>query len=731
MPIDPYENCPCGSGKKFKWCCQKVAKFAERAEQLMNDDQIAAAMQSIDEGLAVEPSNLWLRTIKARMLLSTHDHDAAYPLLDAILADHPGYRPVLMLRMQDFLAHGMAAEAVATLQDMIETTPAAESETVVGWTFVMGQTLADIGHVTAALQHLRAAFADDRAKKQAAQEIAELEGNPHLAPWLKETIELLPGASDGPAAVRWRAALDAARAGCWRRAATIFDSLAAEQPTLAAAHFNLGVCQAWLAQIEAAAASFERYAKLETDPELALVALALAMCLERRESEQKVDVVRVTFPIRGQSLLIQRLKDNRRFQIRVLDAHEQEAEEGVKDEFYLLDKDRVDDAATLTMENMPIIVGSVRTRGPILELQIADPAADDDPRQQLVADAAGDAVDGAGPRELVGSIPLSVHRMQRIWGTPANARPDAVFRFRRLANEEGFLDVLPNTPSGWLNNMTPLEAAQSPDLKLHLRAMVLLDEYTSEAEQFGIDMDVLRGRLGLDPEPTFAGDDVDVERLPLARLRQVKADTLPTPSVVALFNRAFRFMLPLALQNSAATLASRPADRDQFDSRRVFASLIESARMRVDRAAAQQWIDKARRFDGDTGQPPRFVWDVLEWQFSFEFDPPEVSAPRLAQLLTGAKTNPQDMNELMVTLTRVGLAQFVRSQEEPDKVFLDARALEYFIGRFGTRQPGSIEGGQAGKIWTPDSDRGGGSPIVLPGQQPHAPARSKLVLPGS
>ena len=28
---DPYAACPCGSGQKFKWCCQKIEPFAERA----------------------------------------------------------------------------------------------------------------------------------------------------------------------------------------------------------------------------------------------------------------------------------------------------------------------------------------------------------------------------------------------------------------------------------------------------------------------------------------------------------------------------------------------------------------------------------------------------------------------------------------------------------------------------------------------------------------------------
>src|SRR5882672_8945217 len=100
MPVQPYDNCPCGSGKKFKWCCQKVARYAERAEQMLEKGQTAGALQAIDEGLAVEPQNPWLRHMKVQVLLNTHDHEAAGQLIQDILSSHPGHRPVLLLRLQ-------------------------------------------------------------------------------------------------------------------------------------------------------------------------------------------------------------------------------------------------------------------------------------------------------------------------------------------------------------------------------------------------------------------------------------------------------------------------------------------------------------------------------------------------------------------------------------------------------------------------------------------------------
>ena len=68
--VDPYSPCPCGSGQKFKWCCQKVEAFAERAERLYEGGQIDAALGTLDEGLRKVPDNPWLLVRKA--LINMH-----------------------------------------------------------------------------------------------------------------------------------------------------------------------------------------------------------------------------------------------------------------------------------------------------------------------------------------------------------------------------------------------------------------------------------------------------------------------------------------------------------------------------------------------------------------------------------------------------------------------------------------------------------------------------------
>ena len=67
--VDPYSPCPCGSDKKFKWCCQKVEAYAERAHRLEDNGQHNAALAAYDEGLAKVPRNPWLLLRKSVLLI--------------------------------------------------------------------------------------------------------------------------------------------------------------------------------------------------------------------------------------------------------------------------------------------------------------------------------------------------------------------------------------------------------------------------------------------------------------------------------------------------------------------------------------------------------------------------------------------------------------------------------------------------------------------------------------
>src|SRR5262249_3790120 len=88
---EPYAPCPCGSGQKFKWCCQKVEAVADRAQRLMDSGQLQGALEALEEGLRKEPDSPLLLIRKAVYLLQKEQLEPAKEPLRRLVGKHPGH----------------------------------------------------------------------------------------------------------------------------------------------------------------------------------------------------------------------------------------------------------------------------------------------------------------------------------------------------------------------------------------------------------------------------------------------------------------------------------------------------------------------------------------------------------------------------------------------------------------------------------------------------------------
>jgi hypothetical protein len=57
MALDAYSPCPCGSGKKFKWCCQPFYSQIERAFSMDANGQHEAAEAALAQLAEQFPDN--------------------------------------------------------------------------------------------------------------------------------------------------------------------------------------------------------------------------------------------------------------------------------------------------------------------------------------------------------------------------------------------------------------------------------------------------------------------------------------------------------------------------------------------------------------------------------------------------------------------------------------------------------------------------------------------------
>ncbi len=77
MPLDQYSPCPCGSGKKMKFCkCVEQPQDYEKLIRLIEGGQELAAMDRINQMLAKTPNAAWLLAIKGELALGMQELDS-------------------------------------------------------------------------------------------------------------------------------------------------------------------------------------------------------------------------------------------------------------------------------------------------------------------------------------------------------------------------------------------------------------------------------------------------------------------------------------------------------------------------------------------------------------------------------------------------------------------------------------------------------------------------------
>ena len=282
MPLDPYISCPCGSGKKFKWCCAPYYAQVEKAFELERTNQHEAALATIKE------------------LTKTH-------------ADKP---PVWGYYAQFLYNSGMAEREEATRSKMVEQAEEALSQALklnpnFGLAyFLRGQFRENEGEVIGSLLLYRKAaecydpeahdaltnvylkiYSQETMLNRPVAARAALERAAHFQPADQDIRKHLDGefGEDGalPEAARKKYAfrttakpvsvsLATGRFGDARKA---FEDLAQLTPDDPAAWFNLGIVLAWIGEQPRAVDALLKSIDLETDDHRAEEAGALAEVL--------------------------------------------------------------------------------------------------------------------------------------------------------------------------------------------------------------------------------------------------------------------------------------------------------------------------------------------------------------------------------------------------------------------------------------------------------------------
>lgn len=728
MAIDLYAPCPCGSGKKLKFCCSDLVHEIEKVHRKLEGDQPRAALALLDAALAKAPGRASLLDLKASILLSLGDDGDA---LDTV-------NEYLKVDSQNPSAHAQAAlvaaasqqasdavpdpldptrptrQAVDHLQSSLELVTESIPARVLQAIGAVGQALLSDGDLIAARSHLwlyqGVAGEEDTRAMELLMRLNQVGGLPLLLrdnQFLRE-----PPLGHACEASHDHAQMLASR-GQWRRALEALEKLCEEHADLPMLRYNAAVVAGWLGDSQKFVAGLREFARMTAEqateglPDDAIESEAIAQLLDQENREVRIDVLRTSFEVAEEEGLIDRLTRDGRTVPHQLSESEQQALAGPppRNTWLLLDRELPESGADLTTETAPRIVGVLSYYGrqtsqaERLEL-VADQASD---AVAITTDLGGKALGGVSNEEVIGQSPAGEEGLNTRWRFPNDT---SVSDRRRLIAEEQrrvLLEDWPDKARVVLGGETPRTAAGKPDLALAVNAAVLVLEQTVAAQADPVVFVELRELLGLPPVATIDPTQIDAETLPMARVDRVDLKAASDDALLTLYKRTELSGANEAALAVAREAIKRPGLAEALPPEELYGRL---AALEPDFADALGWIDSGRQSAEAAGQSSA-SWDLAELELRVvegQFE----EANQLVHHLRDAHLNEPGIAERLYQLLQaLGAvpAQGAGAPMPPEAMPAEPAA------------PAPTADGGGSKLWTPGSDEpasGGGQKIWTP-----------------
>ncbi|MBY0527105.1 MAG: tetratricopeptide repeat protein [Gemmataceae bacterium] len=281
MALDPYSACPCGSGKKFKWCCQPIHVEIDKAFQQDQAGQHEVALRTMEEVVAAHDSNpeAWGR--KAELLYRGGKVEEAEAALDRAFQINPAYPFGFLLRGMFRQQEGEIGGALLLFRKAAEAYDPAATDQLSHIYAMIGEGELKQNRPVATRAALHMSLRLQPNNDELRQALDGFFGNESRLPLSarREYLFLSPANLQPERRAAWDAALERAATGRLTDAIKAFTELTRQDESNAAAWYNLALARAWLGDNPAALEALDRYVALETDEELAANAWSLAEAL--------------------------------------------------------------------------------------------------------------------------------------------------------------------------------------------------------------------------------------------------------------------------------------------------------------------------------------------------------------------------------------------------------------------------------------------------------------------
>ncbi len=695
MPLDSYDPCPAGTGKKLKFCCSDLITELNLIQRMLEGDQRLACLEHIEKLQEKFPNRPCLLTTQALLLLGMNRIAEAKQTVEKVLAAAPVNPVALAESAVIALGEGRTTEAIDALQQALSLSPSPLPGTVVDVLSSVPQALLATGQIAAARGHLLLLASLMPKNEEIVSLLFRLNASPSVPLLFKEDPDLRAAPESASWKQAFTEAMQPAGRGNWRLAAEKLAALAATVADSPEIWHNLAQLRLWLANSTGAVDALRRLARLSPSPDEQVEAEALAQLIDPASHDDRISSVSITFPIANEQELTEKFAGDRRIAPTHFDPApwSEMNEPPPRQAYVLLDRPMPRSGIGLARAEVPSVIAHLLLFGRQTDREGRLEVDCDGPQLATVRaslqEIAATALGPAGPEETNPGIPASQAALSWNWRLPDDTPIDAAQQLLSQQRSYAVQKQWTATPLAVLRGKTPQQAAADPALHVALSAAILLLELGYQEASAPQVFAEVRSSLGLPLETPIDPATVAVDHLPLARLHRLEIKKLDDDTLLALHRRALFNRAQIALRDISLDILSRESMK-HVGFAQIYGLLAQMEEGDTSRALV--YLDKAREAAEAAGESTA-NWDLQELSLRLERGEPEEFARVLSHIQSQHAREPGVAAALTQILVSAGLITPDGRPRQPVGPQADLAPI--------------APPDQAGKIWTPQDETPG------------------------
>lgn len=717
---DLYAKCPCGSGKKIKFCCKDIIADIELIERMLKGDQRTAALDKIEKLLEKHPQRPALLSMRARVYLEMQKLDEARPAIDELLAVEPENPSALAMKATVTSVDGDMTASLRLLHKALRCSDGVLSQMVYRAYLSLCVHLIQREEFISAYAHLLTLVSitkgQDRTSVSMLMKVTSTERLPAIFQGLLVRDET-------PENVTWQREFDVAiemyRHGDWSEAASMLEDMSSrilDEPVILR---NQAILQAWTCQNEKAIKSFRYFAAIrEASIADAVEAEACAQVLEPAEEVDTIEMVAITRDIDDAQAMMEKLLSEDTVDSLPVRHDPESGSPPPKGQFVFFDRRLPDDeeeSNDAKLADFPkelcsaTLFGKETDRNARLSVVVF---RDDQFTDTLktVSERTGLELSENDEFETL----TRLHKMERLFRPPYKVPPKTSLERYNVMQSEWVIDqiskVWPTMSLAVFGGKTPTEAATQKKLQRCVLAAILNLEIWADRQPFEFDFNTLRQKLGLPEAQPIDPNDVDVRALSPTQLLRLQLDKLSTEDLKFIFEVVSVRPNGSLLHSICQEILSRDGIESEIDLVEVHERLAD---LSTDSDKQLEHLGKARDLSVSKGESPA-SWLVAELDIRIQRGEADVAKRLIAEIQSRYMREPGVGQMLAQVLSKYGLMPAGPPGAMPQPVGPDG--VPAGVG-------GAAETPAAGGVWTPGSaepaapqESGGGeSKLWIPG----------------